>query len=128
MQPDRATYRLLRKASLKSTSKGYDIPKWIVFCYAQLLRGRDVWVYDAVMTVSKYVYVRDKGRQFKVRFSNHKPSRMREVVEHDCDFFVGVTHTGVRTYIDAWNACEKFFSEGGVYEPMQPMPVERDEA
>jgi hypothetical protein len=64
--------------------------------------------YDAVTTVSKYVFVRRGGKRFKVRFSNHKPARWREQ-SRDCDFFVGITNTGVTRTEDAIRATLAFF-------------------
>jgi hypothetical protein len=54
-----------------------------------LAKGLIVSLYEAKETVSKYVTVSSpECGEFKVRFSNHKPSRYREAHQH-CDFFVG---------------------------------------
>lgn len=50
-------------------------------------------LYEARQTFSKYITVRHQGRQFKVRFSNHKPIRSRQF-SNDCDFWVGFHHEG----------------------------------
>lgn len=64
-------------------------PKWIYFCEFMLAKGLTVSLYEAKETVSKYVTVSlaDRG-EFKVRFSNHKPNKYKEV-NRFCDFFVG---------------------------------------
>ena len=70
--------------------------------------GFTVELYEARQTKSKYCTVRHAGKQFKVRFSDHKPIYRREM-QGDCDFFVGHTHTGIRTTHDAANAVCNFF-------------------
>jgi hypothetical protein len=84
--------------------------KWIIFCEVMIDLGFVVKVYRARKTKSKYCTVTRAGdhRKFKVRFSDHKPIRSREL-NGDCDFFVGVTHTGVRTTQCAINAVCKHF-------------------
>lgn len=89
--------------------RGYEKPKWIVFCEALLSRGLTVHLYEARKTFSKYVTATDaSGRSFKVRFSNHKPIPSRES-RGDCDFFVGVTNQKVTTTNMALDATLKFF-------------------
>lgn len=98
----KCTNRTLDKAYLSARAGaaiagGFSKPKWIEFCEAMIDAGFSVSLYEARSTFSKYLTVRwVKGSPYKVRFSNHKPNRGREL-EGDCDFFVGVTHTGVRT-------------------------------
>jgi hypothetical protein len=76
-----------------------------------------VFIHESRTTVSKYVYVSQErnGPQFKVRFSNHKPSFAKESAE-DCDFFVGVTNTGVRTTEMAVNAVLAWLFAGSTEE------------
>jgi len=65
--------------------------------------------YDAVTTVSKYVTIRKNKKQFKVRFSNHKPNKGKEI-DRLCDFFVGASHLNANWYTweDAIKAAEKY--------------------
>lgn len=87
----------------------YGVSRWIQFCFFMLDRCYVVSLYEARSTRSKYVTVHGINDTFyKVRFSNHKPNRTREL-KKDCDFFVGVTHTGVRTWEDAIDACLEYF-------------------
>lgn len=93
----------------KSEKNGYPKAKWIQFCEEMLSRGYSLTLYEARRTVSKYVTVHSGEKQFRVRFSNHKPIKHREL-DGDCDFFVGITHTGVRTTDDAIEAVEEYFN------------------
>jgi hypothetical protein len=89
--------------------KGYEQKaKWIVFCEILLAAGFKLSIYEARQTVSKYITVSDGNQSFKVRFSNHRPIKHRELAG-DCDFFVGWTHTGVRTTEQALEAVAAFF-------------------
>lgn len=90
--------------------KGFEVPMWIRFCQALLNEGYSLTLYEARKTVSKYVTVSDGQRQFKVRFSNHKPIQAREL-SVDCDFFVGVTNLGVTNTSAAMAAVDAFFSK-----------------
>lgn len=94
----------------KMLSLGYDQPKWLSFCSVMMDHGLSISLYEAKRTLSKYVTVRSKsGAQFKVRFSNHKPIKHREV-NGDCDFFVGVTNLSVTRTEDAVKATLMFFN------------------
>lgn len=89
------TAAYLHKRAMRMEGMGYEIPKWIGFCRELLKLGFAVYLYEARRTVSKYITVTCADmRPFKVRFSNHRPIRHREL-EGDCDFFVGVTNLGV---------------------------------
>jgi len=90
-------------------AKGYEQPKWISFCYFFLAAGFDVFVYEARQTVSKYITVKKGLKQYKVRFSNHKPIYHREVAQ-DCDFFVGKTNLGVTNTSNAIKATLQHFN------------------
>lgn len=100
----------MRKANTAIQS-GFEKPKYIWFCEQLLLKGFDLDICEAITTRSKYVYVNRDGKQYKVRFSNHKPNKYKEKVIKDCDFFVGRTHTGVRTTHDALQAVYAFFNK-----------------
>lgn len=102
------TKEFLDKRASYSINKGYGKQKWIIFCEALLLEGYSIRLYEAKNTFSKYVTVIKDKKQFKVRFSNHKPIYQREI-KKDCDFFVGVTHTGVRTTEDALIKIKNYF-------------------
>lgn len=106
----KVTYEFLNKRSEDSTSKGFQKQKWIQFCETVMDRGFRVELYEARRTFSKYVTVIGFDKEFKVRFSNHKPIAEREL-KGDCDFFVGVTHTGWRTTDDALKALTEYFGE-----------------
>lgn len=89
---------------------GFSKPRWITFCEDMMQRGFQVKLYEAKRTVSKYVTVIGPcGREFKVRFSDHKPIMRREV-EGDCDFFVGVTNLGVTNTTHAIMETLMFFN------------------
>jgi hypothetical protein len=70
--------------------------------------GFTLTLYEARHTLSKYVTVSDGQSEYKVRFSNHRPNKGREL-NGDCDFFVGVTHTGWRTTDHALEAVAEHF-------------------
>ncbi len=110
----KATNKPLTLSYLKSREDntkagGWPTPKWIEFSKVMMANGLTVILYEARQTVSKYVTVTDGTRQFKVRFSNHKPIQEREA-KGDCDFFVGRTHFGVTTTSQAIAAVAKFFN------------------
>lgn len=94
----------------KRVHPDYPKAKWIEFCEEMLARGYKIQLYEARETFSKYVTVVQGDKRFRVRFSNHRPHRTREL-GGDCDFFVGVTHTGTRNTNDAIRATTAFFGE-----------------
>jgi len=98
----------IRKQKKKSEALGYNPAKWVLFSEFMLRMGFMVSVYDAKRTVSKYVRVHQGKKHFQVRFSNHMPNKDREL-RGDCDFFVGVTHTGITRTIDAVKATLEYF-------------------
>lgn len=100
------TFELLKQ----KTSKKYGKQKWIIFAEELLNKGFKVSLYEARRTFSKYLTVEKDGKYFKVRFSNHKPIKEREL-NNDCDFFVGVTNYKVTTTEDALKAVYNFFEE-----------------
>lgn len=112
----KATNRLLSTDYLKNRAEGliaagFPKSKWIYFCEEVMRLGFHVELYEARQTKSKYCTVflpENRRRQYKVRFSDHKPIHRRELAG-DCDFFVGVTHTGTRNTHDAINAVCNFF-------------------
>jgi hypothetical protein len=94
----------LNKVALDKLSQSYTaypVPKWIKFCYTMLKYNFEVYLYRAHTTVSKYVYVRNPRnmKQVKIRFSNHMPAITKEL-QQDCDFYTGVSNTGVITTED----------------------------
>lgn len=102
-RPSKASNRIVNQDFLDhriaySKKLGYKKQKWVEFCERMLSEGYQVSLYEARKTVSKYVTVTDlkSDVSFKVRFSNHKPNKRREV-DGDCDFFVGRTHLGIST-------------------------------
>lgn len=107
---EKLTPAILAQKAESATSKGYAKQKWVTFCETLISEGYTVMLYEARRTFSKYVTVlADDGRRFKVRFSNHKPIAEREHAG-DCDFFVGITHTGTRTTDDALRAVREFMA------------------
>ena len=104
------TLDFLKQRSDRAVASGYEKQKWVTFCETLIARGFHLSIYEARKTVSKYITVSKSGRHFKVRFSNHKPIKGREL-SGDCDFFVGWTHTGKRTTEDALVAVDEFFAK-----------------
>lgn len=101
----------LRNRAEGLVAAGFPKSKWIYFCEEMLRLGFHLELYEARQTKSKYITVRQEGdwsRSYKVRFSDHKPIHYSEMAG-DCDFFVGVTHTGTRNTHDAINAVCNFF-------------------
>jgi hypothetical protein len=83
-------------------------PKWIEFCEYFLDRpGVVIKLYEARKTNSKYITIHCNHKQFKVRFSDHKPIAAREL-QGDCDFFVGITNLATTNTKMAIVAVEQF--------------------
>lgn len=91
-------------------SERYGKAKWIIFCETLLNEGYTLYLYEANKTFSKYITVCQKGKTFKVRFSNHRPSYAKEF-ENDSDFYVGVSNFGTTTTEDALKAVKEFFNK-----------------
>ncbi len=96
-------------------SEKYGKQKWIIFCEILLTKGYTLKLYEAKKTFSKYITVIKNGRYFKVRFSNHKPSMTKQIIEKDSDFYVGVSRSGITTTEDALKAVEKHFSKNKLF-------------
>lgn len=92
----------------RSAKNGFPKAKWVQFCERLLREGLCLTLYEAKRTHSKYVTVTRGDRVFKVRFSDHRPIRSRELAG-DCDVFVGKTHTGWRTTQYAIDSTLTFF-------------------
>lgn len=110
------TVEFLEERAKRSEKLGLTKQKWIQFSEYFLKKGYVLEFYEAKETYSKYItvtHIKAPGRRYMVRFSNHKPSRVREL-KKDCDFFVGVTHTGTRTTREAALAVLKYFIDGGI--------------
>ena len=87
----------------------YSMPKWIQFCDQCMALGFELRIYDSRSSVSKYIWVSKQSapdKEYKVRFSNHKPSRCKEMV-NDCDFYVGISHGKVCTMWDVLRELKK---------------------
>jgi hypothetical protein len=69
--------------------------KWIIFSETLLAKGFTLQMYEAKLTVSKYIVVTRPGsdKKFKVRFSDHMPAEGR-IKRSDCDLFVGKSQFG----------------------------------
>lgn len=102
------TAEFLYERAQRSIRAGYSIQKWVWFCGVMLEKGFSVTLYEAKFTKSKYVTVSDGKRNFKIRFSDHKPIPDRER-KKDCDFFVGVTNKTVTNSEQALKATLEFF-------------------
>ena len=104
------TKDMLRKRRARLMGMGYPPSQWILFCEEMLKIGYKVSVKETLSTHSKYIKVHGPGdTTYLVRFSNHKPNRFREINNH-CDYFVGITHTGVRTMNMAISAVRDCFN------------------
>ena len=113
------TVEMLKERTEYNAKLGYTKPKWIGFCEELLAEGYKLDLYEARRTVYKYITVKNwYGKPFKVRFSNHKPIKFREI-QGDCDFFVGHTHTGITTTTDALRAVSEFFAAQPIPKPSQ---------
>ncbi|MFV0512529.1 MAG: hypothetical protein ACK5MY_02665 [Jhaorihella sp.] len=95
----------------RTVAAGYPKAKWIEFILTCLNLGLRVSYYEAKTTRSKYVYVSepDGGRPFKVRFSNHRPNKMKQAAE-DSNFYVGISNGLVTTTDDAIDAVMAYFN------------------
>jgi len=108
------TREFLEKRTKRAAQNGFEKAKWILFCETLLERGYTVFLDEAKTTNSKYITVKSKHirRGFRVRFSNHKPSRQLED-NGGCDFYVGVANKTVTTWIDALVAIDRHFHKKG---------------
>jgi hypothetical protein len=104
----KVTREFLNQRHEWNSARGYPKSRWIAFCETLIAAGFHVSLYEAKETLSKYVTISDGDSKYLVRFSNHRPNKRRELAG-DCDFFVGVTHTGVRTTDDALEAVSRHF-------------------
>lgn len=105
------TDELLDARSARATNHGYPVPQWINFSRMLLAEGYTIRIHEARTTVSKYLKVswpHCRGMVFTVRFSNHKPNRMKERAGL-CDFWVGHHHGGVHTTGQAIDAVRAYF-------------------
>lgn len=87
-------------------SKFYPVQKWIEFCETLIREGYKLKLYEAKTTRSKYILV---NGCFKVRFSNHRPSYLKQK-DQDSDFYVGVSNFGTTTTQDALQAVRRKFA------------------
>lgn len=100
----------IEKRIEKYKKSPFPVAKYLLFCKGLVKLGLEVRLYEARKTNSKYVYAIKDEKVFKVRFSDHKPNRLKEISNSpDCDFFVGRTHTGVRHTGHAMKAVKEFF-------------------
>lgn len=93
---EKLTKKYLKGLAPSYKKKGYNVPKWIIFSYAMISDGWDVYLIRSKSTVSKYVYILKGKKELKIRFSNHKANFHKEM-QNDCNFYVGVGHKGVVT-------------------------------
>lgn len=101
--------RYLERKKAKLAEGGWPVSKWITFCEKMIAAGFSVFVYEAKSTRSKYIYVVQEKRSFKLRFSNHRPRSDSELIG-DCDFYVGVSNSRVTTTDDAIVAVNTYFA------------------
>ena len=111
-------YLIDREAALRAG--GYRTSKWILFSRHFLDLGYRVFLYEAINTRSKYVTLergnRKGRRQYKVRFSDHKPALSQQDMG-DSDFYVGVSNGQTTTTHDAIAAAKAFFDGQGEPRP-----------
>lgn len=91
-------------------------PKWVEFIEMMLAHknnGVKCFVYRSQSTVSKYVYVRRKGKEVKVRFSNHMPAK-RKIQEGDSHYYIGVSQNGC---LSTTKAVPKILADLGIIIP-----------
>lgn len=105
------TLGFLKERSELAERGGWEEPKWIGFCRTLIAAGFYMSLYEAKETRSKYITVKRGEKSFKVRFSNHRPSRSQEEAG-DSDFYVGVANHVTHTTADALKAVADFFKEG----------------
>lgn len=92
------TPNLIRHRTEIMEKAGFPQPRYLQFCEWLLQCGVfSVYLHEAQSTRSKYVTIKQLGhrrrRAFKVRFSDHRPNKQREIAG-DCDFFVGKSNLG----------------------------------
>jgi hypothetical protein len=90
------TLEYLERLKPSYIAKNYPVPKWIQFSEELISDNWHVRLHRSKSTVSKYLYISKNNKNFKIRFSNHKPNKMKENNE-DCDFYVGIGNRGVIT-------------------------------
>jgi len=71
--------------------KQYSTPKYLYFIQNMIKKGWSARLHQ--VEVSKYVFVYRSNTIFKIRFSNHKPIKWKQM-RKDCDFYVGISHQG----------------------------------
>jgi len=106
----RITHKFLAQRVAFAATKGWGKSKWIEFSETLLNAGFRIELYEAKKTVSKYLTVIRGQKRFKVRFSNHKPNKGKEIFK-DCDFFVGVNNLTTTNTNDALWAVKEHFDE-----------------
>lgn len=89
----------LEKIKPDYLKNGWSIPKWISFTETMIKNGWQVKLIRSQSTRSKYLYIQKGDKNYKIRFSNHKASKEKEL-ENDCDFYVGRGHKGTLTTTD----------------------------
>lgn len=121
----RVTQEFLDQRSKIAQDGGFEKQKWIQFCEYMLKRGFYIKLYEATKTYSKYISVIDpvNKSQFKVRFSNHKPIKKREV-NGDCDFFVGIANLKTTTTEQAIVATLQYFETKKKEKQNEPKKID----
>jgi hypothetical protein len=112
-QPREIPLEELHRRAVRCSINGYPKQKWITFCEILLAQGYCVRIYMAKSTRSKYVHVSYPSypnNVFKVRFSDHKPNKYKEI-HNDCDFWVGVSNFQVHTTAEAIMAVLDYFEK-----------------
>ncbi len=107
----RVSQQYLTTRANRTVAKGYTKPRWIEFSETMISYGFRVYLYEARKTYSKYITLlhdSHNGKEFKVRYSDHKPIKRRELA-NDCDFFVGVTNIRTTNTDQAIEAVLEYF-------------------
>jgi len=95
-KPKKLTLKYLEILKPVYIEKNYPVPKWIFFSQALIEAGWRVELIRSKSTFSKYIYIHKGDKNFKIRFSNHKPNKGQQET-NDCDFYVGISNGQVIT-------------------------------
>jgi len=88
--------KIAKKISGYANSQ-YEAPKYLRFILRMLREGWRVKLYiPRESKISKYVFVYNNDRIYKIRFSNHKPIIQKEL-DNDCDFYAGISNMKIMT-------------------------------
>lgn len=93
---------------IKNYPARYETPKYLLFMKWAIENKYLVKLYRC--GVSKYIFLIKDNDVIKIRFSNHKPIKWREL-EEDCDYYVGISNLQTTTTDQIINKISKFHCE-----------------